>query len=91
MNEAQRTLTERAEAELELQKEGERMRRLPLEQTNRYRKLAIESLIDALVPFARFASDEADGQIRGMTEPVCLSMAAVHRADALVKLYQALR
>jgi hypothetical protein len=90
MLEAQRTLTANATAEVERQQAGERSRRIDAEQTSRERLWAIEALIEALVPFARFAAEE-DGQVRGMTEPVCLSMAAVHRADALVKLHKALR
>jgi len=90
MNEAQRTLTANAVADVERQQAGERARRIELEQVSRARKWAIDALIEALVPFASYASEE-DGNIRGMTEPVCLSMAAVRRADALVKLHQALR
>ena len=88
--EAERTLRAQASAELEREKARERDRRLESDAAARDRLWAINALVEALGPLAGYATEE-DGRVAGMTNPVCLAMSSVRRADALVKLHRALR
>lgn len=87
---AERTLRAQASAELEREKARERDRRLEADAAARDRLWAIDTLVEALVPLAGYATEE-DGRVAGMTNPVSLAMSSVRRADALVKLHRALR
>lgn len=87
---AERVLRAQGAAELEREKALERDRRIQADVAARDRLWAIDTLVEALVPLAGYATEE-DGRVSGMTAPVCLAMSSVRRADALVKLHRALR
>ena len=87
---AERTLRAQGAADLERENAHERDRRIGAESRARDALWALDAAIEALVPLAGYATEE-DGRVAGMTNPVCLAMSSVRRADALVKLHRALR